>query len=272
MKVLITGGLSGLGKAMALAYASKASHICVIDRNDQDPDNVVQTLKDKGVEVVFQQCDVTDQQQIDALVDTITEQWQRLDVLVNNAGVATVGLLEYEDLDQWQWVMDINLLSVVRMTKSFRPLLKSTANSRIINVASQAGITPAPMMGSYNASKAAVVSFSETMYLELWHDDIHVSVACPAFFKTNLDKSVRTNQQGAHALVHKLLNRDNISADQVANIIIEQSHHNKFMILTHKEGKTAWLLKRFMPYARYLSMMKKKTHKISKARDASDTK
>ncbi|MEP7766313.1 SDR family NAD(P)-dependent oxidoreductase, partial [Sanguibacter sp. 26GB23] len=84
--------------------------------------------------------------------------------------------LEYEDIEQWQWVLNINLLGLVRMTKAFVPLLSAQTHSQIINIASQAGITPIPYMASYNASKAAVVSFSETMYLELAKSGIQVSV------------------------------------------------------------------------------------------------
>jgi NAD(P)-dependent dehydrogenase (short-subunit alcohol dehydrogenase family) len=257
--VLITGGGSGLGKAMALRYAQEGAQLCIVDRDPIGAREVVELITTSGGNAFFLPCDITIQSEIDSLRDTLKAKWKTLDVLVNNAGVATAGGLESEDIEQWEWVLDINLLGMVRMTKGFVEMLKHSKSPQIINIASQAGITPVPMMGSYNVSKAAVVSFSETMNLELRHYNIHVSVACPSFFATNLDKSLRTKQEGADKLVTKMLNRSDISAEQVADIIVSQSDAGKFMILTHKAGRTAYRLKRYLPTMRYLNMIAKKT-------------
>jgi short-subunit dehydrogenase len=97
--------------------------------------------------------------------------------------------------------MNINVLGMVRMTPAFAPMMKAQKKASIINIASQAGITPIFFMGSYNASKAAVVSFSETMHIELAKDNIQVSVVCPSFFPTNLDQGMRSTQPGVQELV-----------------------------------------------------------------------
>lgn len=257
--IIITGGGSGLGKALALNYAQQDTELCIVDRDPVTGQEVVDLIMSKGGKAFFVPCDITNQDQIDQLHLDIKQRWTQVDVLVNNAGVATAGGLESEDLEQWQWVLDINVLGMVRMTKTFLDLLKAGESPKIINIASQAGITPVPMMGSYNVSKAAVVSFSETMHLELSHDNIQVSVACPSFFATNLDKSLRTKQDGADKLVKKMLSRSDISADQVADMIVNQAEQGKFMILTHKMGRNAYRLKRYLPTMRYLTMMKDKT-------------
>jgi short-subunit dehydrogenase len=257
--VLITGGGSGLGKAMALRYAQEKANLCIVDKDIVGGETVVAQISNSGGSAFFIPCDITVQSDIDSLHATLHAKWQTIDVLVNNAGVATAGGLTSEDIEQWQWVLDINVLGMVRMTKRFIEMLKQSHSAKIINIASQAGITPVPMMGSYNVSKAAVVSFSETMHLELRHDNIQVSVACPSFFATNLDKSLRTKQEGADKLVTKMLNRSDISADQVADIIVSETDAGKFMILTHKAGRTAYRLKRYLPTMRYLNMIAKKT-------------
>ena len=188
-------------------------------------------------------------------------------MLVNNAGVATAGLLESESMEQWQWVLDINVLGHVRMSKAFLPLLKaSTAVDKcVINIASQAGITPAPGMGSYNLSKAAMVSFSETIFLELAALNIHVSVVCPAFFETNLNTSLRTEQSGLSDLVTKMIKESGVSAEQIAAIIAKEVADKKFMIITHKEGRKAYRMKRFLPIEKYLNIMKKRTQQFANA-------
>lgn len=269
--VLVTGGASGLGKALALRYAKAGAEVCISDINPEAAAEVIGEIEDLQGQAFFIPCDITQQQDVDQLKERLAEKWQHLDVLVNNAGVATAGSLEFEDIEQWQWVMNINLLGLVRMTKSLlsliRPVAGSTRVPRIVNIASQAGITPIPMMASYNASKAAVVSFSETMHLELARDGIHVSVACPSFFNTNLDKSLRSQQPGADKLVKKMLTRSDINADQVADIIFRGSEKQQFMIITHKQGKTAHRLKRLLPTKRYLNMIKQKTRNFGVNRD-----
>ena len=145
--------------------------------------------------------------------------------------------------------------------------MAQTGGGYIINIASQAGITPIPIMGSYNASKAAVVSFSETMHLELADKQIHVSVACPSFFNTNLDKSLRTKQPGVSSLVGKMLSRSSLTAADVARIIIDKSLSRDFMILSHKDGRMAYRLKRFLPINRYLNTVKAKTRHFGKIRE-----
>jgi short-subunit dehydrogenase len=136
--------------------------------------------------------------------------------------------------------------------------MKQQGGGKVVNIASQAGITPAPLMGSYNASKAAVVSFSETMHLELTDDNIHVSVACPGFFSTNLDESMRSKQLGVAKLVSKMLHKSSdITAAQVAEAIYQDSENLNFITITHKDGRSAYRMKRWLAPMRYLAMMKK---------------
>lgn len=270
--VLITGGASGLGKALALRYAKAGANVCICDVNANAASEVLAQVNAGNEQAFFLPCDITRQQDIEALKDALIAKWSHLDVLINNAGVATAGGLAFEDIEQWQWVMNINLLGLVRMTKAFAPMLTDRSQSshtpQIINIASQAGITPIPMMASYNASKAAVVSFSETMHVELARDGIQVSVACPSFFNTNLDKSLRSQQPGADKLVKKMLTRSDINADQVADYIFQGAQHGRFMLITHPEGRLAHRLKRWLPSMRYLSMIKRKTRHFGINRDA----
>ncbi|MFT4940676.1 MAG: NAD(P)-dependent dehydrogenase (short-subunit alcohol dehydrogenase family) [Paraglaciecola sp.] len=260
--VLITGGASGLGEALALHYAANSAQVCIADINPDGAQQVLQKIKDAGGSAFFLPCDITSQEDVDNLANEIKERWGELDILINNAGVATGGALEFEDIEQWQWVIDINVLGMVRMTRAFVPMMKAQDKATIINIASQAGITPISFMGSYNASKAAVVSFSETMHIELAKDNIQVSVVCPSFFPTNLGLGMRSAQPGVQQLVSKLLSRSDITAEQVAHIIYVQAKAGKFMILTHKLGRQAYRLKRFLPTKRYMKMMKQKMAKF----------
>jgi NAD(P)-dependent dehydrogenase (short-subunit alcohol dehydrogenase family) len=260
-KILISGAGSGLGRALALRYAREGAQVCVSDMSKESAQETVQLIEDAGGEAFFMLCDITKQWDVDKLSLQLAERWSSLDLLVNNAGVATAGTLEFESMEQWQWVLDINVLGHVRMTKAFLPLLRASRapDKRVVNIASQAGLTPAPGMGSYSVSKAAMISFSETAYLELAHEGIHVSVVCPAFFNTNLNTSLRGDQAGMNETVSKLIKKSDVTADTIAEQIFNQVADRKFLLITHKDGRSAYRLKRFLSMDRYLEIMKKRT-------------
>ena len=122
-------------------------------------------------------------------------------------------------------------------------------------------------MGSYNAVKAAVVGLSETMKLELVYDNIDVSVVCPSFFKTNLDESMRTSEPAMQTMMNRAFERSDITAEQVANTIYQQAAKRTFMILTHKLGKQAFLMKKLLPIEWYIKSMLKKTRSMQRLKN-----
>ncbi len=260
--IIITGAASGLGLALATEFATQPCDLLLLDKDIQGAQALASKLASEQVSCQAVECDITQDEDIASFVAQLDSQGKQIDVLVNNAGVATAGALDFESIEQWQWVLNINLLGMVRLTQALHKRIQP--GGQIINIASQAGITPIPMMASYNASKAAVVSFSETMHLELAHQGIHVCVACPSFFATNLDKSLRSTQPGVDKLMQKFLSRSDITAQQVAQSIITQAQDKVFLILTHKAGKQAYWLKRLLPARRYLNMIKRKTQHLGK--------
>jgi len=265
-KILISGAGSGLGQAMAIQYAAQGAEVCVADINDEGGAETVSRIEQSGGHAFFIHCDITQQWDVDKLAIKLAERWQSLDVLVNNAGIATAGSIESESMQQWQSVIDINLLGHVRMTKGMLSLLRNSNSSEraIINIASQAGITAGPNMGSYCVTKASVVSYSEVAYLELAPEGIHVAVACPAFLDTNLNRSLQTDDPNMQLLVNKLIKKSGVTADEIAQRILVGVDAKKFMIITHKDGRQTYRLKRFLPIDRYLKMALKRLQKFSK--------
>lgn len=266
-RLLITGGATGLGKSMALAWAKNQKsevNICIADINKSRGDTTVAELQALGANAFYQHCDITKQEDIDQLRTAINTQWQGLDIVINNAGVASGGSLQGESIEQWQWILDINLLGMVRVSQTFLADFKAQGHGYFINIASQAGLTPIPFMSSYNAVKAAVVSLSETMKLELAHDNIDVSVVCPSFFKTNLDESMRTSEPAMKKMMDRAFDKSDINAEQVATSIYQAAQKRRFLILTHKLGKQAFLIKKLMPTAMYIKSMLKKTKSMQR--------
>lgn len=260
--VLITGAASGLGKALALKWASQHAEVCVADINQHAGEQVCQEINALGGKAFFVPCDITNTDSITALMENVQSRWQHIDLLVNNAGVATADKIETEPMLQWRWVMEINVFGMVNMCQQFVPFFKQQGYGSILNVASQAGLTPIPFMSSYNASKAAVVSLSETLRLELADDNINVSVLCPGFFKTNLGSSLRTQLPTMEKLLGKLFDKSPINAAQVADIAYQGETNKQFMLLTHQQGKRLYWLKRLLPLSWYFKLVLKQTLRL----------
>jgi NAD(P)-dependent dehydrogenase (short-subunit alcohol dehydrogenase family) len=255
--LLITGGASGLGLAMALLWAKQGATICVADRTEDLKQQTIEAINNAGGVGHFVSCDVTSQAQLDALKSYTDTHLNAIDVLINCAGVPTAGSIESESLEVWQWVIDINLLGSVRLAKLYVPDFRKRGQGHIVNVASQAGLTPMPFMGSYNVTKAALVAYSETMKLELAPFGIGVSVLCPAFVKTNLDKSLPEEQAAMQSVVTKLVERGTVSAEQVAAATFKAVAANDFLVITHADAKRLYLLKRWLPSFYYWLMVRK---------------
>jgi len=261
-RIFITGGASGLGKCIAQRYAQEGWSICVGDINDEAGAEVVESLKQQGVDAFYVNCDVTSEQSLIDAASAIEERWHGIDIVVNNAGVASAGRIEDASLEDWEWVLNINLLGVVRGCKTFTPIFKKQRSGHFINIASMAGIVHPPIMSSYCASKAAVVALSESMQLELRNFDVDVSVVCPSFFRTNLNNSMRSSHEGADKMIDKLFERSPITAEDIADYIYVEQQKKKFRILPHAEGRQAYLLKRVVPEKQYLKVMYQQTKKM----------
>lgn len=255
-RIFITGGASGLGAALAKQYSSKGWTVCIADVQKEVGEAFVKELNTQfNNDSFFITLDVTDEAQWHEAAKEISDRWKGLDCLVNNAGVASSGDIDQLSMQDFQWTLDVNVMGVVKGCYVFTPMLKKSKGT-IINVASAAGLIHAPSMSAYNVSKAAVVALSETLYAELDSHNVHVSVLCPAFFKTNLTESMRATDKGGIAIASKLMERSKIQAGDVARMTYEASENKEFYIVTHSKEKMIWRLKRFLP-AVYFSQMKK---------------
>ncbi len=189
-RIFITGGGSGLGRAIALRYARARWRVAVGDVD--------------GARALGLDCDVRDEGRLRAAAAALDDRWGGVDVVVNNAGVAMAGAIDEVTIDDWRWIIDVNLLGVVRGCRVFTPVLARQGRGRFVNVASMAGLLDMPFMSGYNATKAAVVSLSETLENELRDRGIGVTVVCPSFFKTNLGDSFKAADPRFRAVMDRL--------------------------------------------------------------------
>lgn len=246
-RVFITGGASGLGRALALRYAREGARVCIGDINPEQGAEVEKELNAAGGVAQFINCDVRRISDLERVRDQLEKEWGGVDVVVNNAGVASAGRIEDTTLADWEWIIDINVLGVVRGCKVFTPLMKKQGSGSLVNIASMAGLMLAPMMGSYNVSKAGVIALSETLRQELADSGISVHAVCPAFFQTNLTATMRSDIPGIQQNVGKLMKRSKITADNVADDIFRAVKKGEFWVLPHATERRLWYIKRYTP-------------------------
>ena len=247
-RVLITGAASGLGRALALRFAKEGADICIADINLEGAAETLSLVDQAGGRGWVYNLDVTKPEQWQNLLAKVEERWNGIDVVINNAGVATGDRIEQGDWSTWEWVIDINLKSVALGCRTFTPMMKNQGSRYFINTASLAGLMTAPLMASYNVTKAAVVALSDTMHHELKPYGIGTTVLCPGFFRTNLDKGMRTSDPQLLKMVDKVFESSELTADDVAAICYRDMKKNKLICNPHTMGRRAYFVKRYMPW------------------------
>ncbi|MGW7681330.1 SDR family oxidoreductase [Kribbella sp. NPDC054772] len=234
-RVLVTGAASGLGAALAAQFVAEGHQVLCTDVSADGPDSGTAYLK----------LDVRQPEDWDAAVAWCEQNWGGLDILVNNAGIASGGRIDVETLDEWDRIVDINLMGVVRGCRAFTPLFKRQRSGHIVNTASAAGLVHPPMMSSYNAVKAGVVALSETLSHELSPYGVTVSVVCPSFFRTNLADSIRGADTAMGATARQLIEKSPRSADDIAAAVLAGIKKKKRLIIPDRPAQIAWRTKQF---------------------------
>jgi NADP-dependent 3-hydroxy acid dehydrogenase YdfG len=239
-RVLVTGAASGLGRAIAARFRRAGAEVLVSDVDDSAAKATAEELGARAVKL-----DITSDEDWATVRDWCEREWGGLDVLVNNAGVAAGGRFEKIELADWDWIWEINVKGVVRGCRTFVPDFKARRQGHLVNVASLAAIMNLPAMSSYNVTKAAVLSLSETLRLELEPYGVHTTAVCPGFVRTNLESRLRSPDEAIATLMRKLMASATVTAEDVAEQVFDAVARKRFLVLTHKDGRRSALLKRF---------------------------
>lgn len=253
-RIMITGAGSGLGREIALRWAREGWQLALGDINPDGLEATLALVREAGGDGFTQRCDVRDYSQLTAFAQACEARLGGIDVVVNNAGVASGGFFSDLSLEDWDWQLSINLMGVIKGCKAFLPLLERS-QGRIINIASLAALMQAPAMSNYNVAKAGVVALSESLLVELKPQGIDVHVVCPSFFQTNLLDSFRGPDPAMKAQVGKLLDSSPISAADIADYIFTEVAKGSFLILPHEQGRMTWAIKRQNPEVIYQQMI-----------------
>jgi len=254
---VITGAASGIGRSTALALVKLGTDIVVADIDDARMEEVSQAIENLGRRALIVHCDVSQDASVKNLAAQTLSAFGRVDLLMNNAGVMIEGDVEKISLADWEWVLNINLLGIIRGVHAFLPIMLKSGSGYIINTSSIAGLIPdwgSPSLAvktiPYITSKFGVLGFSESLYTYLRPKGIMVSVLCPGGVSTNFQSNIRHAaddwqqdndiksqvEAGAEATGNSDLG-DMMEPDEVAQIIINSIKKEYFLILTHPNSR-----------------------------------
>ena len=248
----ITGGGSGIGRELALAWARAGARIVLGDVDEAGMRETAALVAPLGVEIHVVRCDVSKAGDVENLAAEADRRFGGAQLVFNNAGVAVVGPSWTTTLEDWKWLIDVNLMGVVHGIRAFVPrMLARRDECHIVNTASVAGLVSLPGNSVYCASKHAVVALTESLRHELRLEkaSIGVSVLCPAFVNTGIFDSARnrpaelaaTNPNAApyEAMGRKAIRSGKLSAADIARITLDAVTEGRFYILTHPRIKTS---------------------------------
>jgi NAD(P)-dependent dehydrogenase (short-subunit alcohol dehydrogenase family) len=249
----VTGAASGLGRAMALAFASEGMHVALADVDEPGLKATAERLASGAGKAMAMRVNVSDGAEVEAFAKRCVNELGAVHVVCNNAGVALSGAAWENSEDEWRWLLGVNLWGVIHGVRAFAPRLLAQDEGHIVNTASVAGLISPPGMGAYSVSKHAVVALSESLHHDLRErgSRVGVSVLCPAYVPTGLSSSERNRPSGMgvppksnermakEAMLRKAVASGKLSADEVARAVVAAVKESRFYVLTHPAIKGA---------------------------------
>ncbi len=252
---VVTGAASGFGLETCRIAAGLGMRIVMADVQADALARAQVEIAALGAAVLPFRLDVSKAAEVQALADATLQRFGTPNFVFNNAGVGAGGLVWEHTLQDWEWVIGVNLMGVAHGVRVFTPLMLAAAardphwRGHIVNTASMAGLVNAPNMGVYNVSKHGVVALSETLYqdLALVSEQVHAHVLCPFFVPTSIHQSERNRPAGtaaaptrsqliAQAMSDKAVTSGKVSAVQVAQWVVDACAENRFYIYSHPKS------------------------------------
>ncbi|MDR2156059.1 MAG: SDR family oxidoreductase [Burkholderiaceae bacterium] len=253
---VLTGAGSGFGLECARIAARRGMNVVLVDIQQDALEAANAEIQALGARTLACRVDVSQPAAVDALAENTQTTFGAPHFVFNNAGVGFGGLIWENTIEDWQWVLGVNLWGVINGVRAFTPMMLQAARQdpayrgHIVNTASMAGLLTPPNMGVYNVSKHAVVALSETLYqdLRLVTEQISASVLCPYFVPTGISQSARNrpsnlpateqtaSQRINRAMSNKAVGSGKVTADEMAQRVFEAIEHDQFYIFSHPKA------------------------------------
>jgi NAD(P)-dependent dehydrogenase (short-subunit alcohol dehydrogenase family) len=242
----ITGAASGIGYSLAKSFAARGAKIMMADRNAETLQRAENDLRATGADVASVVCDVTSLDSMKAAAQATLDRFAKVHIVANNAGVPMGGKPGRIPMEDWRWVLDINVIGVAHGVEVFTPILREQGEGgHFLNTASMAGLMGQAGVAPYVASKFAVVGYSESLRDEVATDNIGVSVLCPGYVNTGIHSAMfdrpsltTTSDESAkrkgYTGMEKLI-KNGMDPDAIANWALDCVEANRFYIFTNPE-------------------------------------
>jgi NAD(P)-dependent dehydrogenase (short-subunit alcohol dehydrogenase family) len=253
-RCLITGAASGIGRATAQAAGARGAELFLTDRDDEGLERVAAQIRAAGGAVThFATADVADHEAVVALAAEVHALTPSMDVVMNIAGISTLGKIEQLEHEHWRRTIEIDLIGPISVLECFvPPMIESGRGGHVVNVASVAGLFGLPWHAPYSAAKFGLRGVSEVLRFDLRKHGIGVSLVCPGAVKTPLIGTVEIvgldrESPKARKLI-ALFERRAVTPEKVAGKIIEATERNRYMVFTSPDGRILhWIQRKFSP-------------------------
>ncbi|AZB42055.1 SDR family oxidoreductase [Bacillus sp. FJAT-42376] len=214
--IVITGGSSGMGKATATLLAERGAHIVVGARRKQNLEELVAFITSNGGSASYQVTDVTNRSDVENLVKHAVNSYGKVDVIINNAGIGPISLLDDLRVEDWEQMIDVNVKGVLYGIAAALPIFRKQGSGHFVNLASTAGLKVTPKQSVYAGTKSAVRAITEGLRQEAG-DKLRVTIISPGFVDTNFADSITDME--AKAQIISARDKMAISPDAIANAI-----------------------------------------------------
>lgn len=245
--VIVTGGASGIGKEICLSLAKKGARVVVADINFEAAKEVQSIINQNGGEAKATKIDVSNSAEVEAMIHDIYQQYSKIDLLINNAGIGINGEFQDMDLDGWKRIFNINFWGVLYGTHFVYPIMMKQGFGQIVNVSSLAGLLPAGLMTSYVASKHSVVGFTLSLRSEAKQYGIKVNALCPGFIETPIHDESPNVSDFLNSDKNKRPKNKYPTAKECVNLMIRGIEKDKAIIISPYKHKVYWWLYRLFP-------------------------
>lgn len=241
---VVTGAGSGIGRALAIRLAREGCHLALADLNSAGLDETIKLIQSPQTKITSYIVDVSDREAVHQFSDSVIQDHQHVDLVINNAGVSVNRSIEKLDYEDFEWVLNINMWGMVYGSKAFLPHLKTRPEAHIVNMSSATAMLGFPLNGPYNMSKSAIQSFTETLIQEFLGTKLRFTSVHPGGIKTNIANSAKHMTEKNASKFNKLAAT---TPERAAKIIINGIKKNKEKILVGPDAYIMTILKRLLP-------------------------
>lgn len=244
--VVITGAGSGIGRALAIKFATYNCKLALCDINEQILEETKSLLQNDKVEVLLKKLDVSDKEAFFEFAEEVQKKLGSADIVINNAGVALGRLtIQETSLEDFEWLMGINFWGMVYGTKAFLPQLNKDSTTAVVNVSSLFGMLGASFNGAYCASKFGIRGFNEVLMTELFDSNIQVHSVHPGGIKTNIAKNAKGGDEKFSKIFEEKFLK--MPPEKAADIIIKGIKRNRARIIVGSDAKFTIFLTKIFP-------------------------